>query len=90
MAKNKLVREIAEAVVATHIEEGSVEEAVDPKHHAAKVMGHRGANITGKKVREWVGDKMENTDWDVDKLRAEAKKAGFKDHHVEKAITYHS
>jgi hypothetical protein len=51
---------------------------------------HRDREHMMRKIKGWVGDKLENTNWDVDKLRSEAKKKGFHPKHVEKAIDWHT
>lgn len=84
MQKEK-IKQIAEQIVEQHLNEvkGSM-------GTTGKGPAHRGVRTGYKKTLAWVGDKVENTDWNVDKVRSEASKAGHKKEHVEKAITYHT
>lgn len=73
---NKQIREIAEQLVEQYLNESD-----KPKY--VKMIGY-------KKTLKWVGDKVENTDWNIDKVRAEAAKAGHDKDHVERAIDHHT
>lgn len=78
-------RQLAEQIVEQYLEE--VKGSMGP---TGKGPQHQGVRTGYKKTLAWVGDKVENTDWDVDKVRSEAAKAGHKKEHVEKAIDYHT
>lgn len=82
---DKEIKQIAEQIVEQYLDE--VKGSMGP---TGKGPAHRGVRTGYKKTLAWVGDKVENTDWNVDKVRSEAAKAGHKKEHVEKAITHHT
>lgn len=84
MAKESVdqtISEIAQLVVEQHLNEVS-------SNTIRNAM--KNPNSAQRKAIVWVGKKLEGTKWDVDKLRAEGKKAGHHPDHIENAIDYHT